>query len=232
MDYNGSLLEEGQYAEDEKTGLFKYYDYLGNLKQTEQFDNGELNGKAVYYDADGNIVAAMTYKNGLPVDGIRIIDAGYGKTGIREVYKEGMLYERVSFDDNGKRITKYEAGKERETVAYYGTTDKKRLQYQVQDEYLDGEVVRYTKDGKEEYKAIFAKGVLEEGTVMVTPQHVKGGMEYMILTREPDRFKVTFVGQNDKILFKGEEDLAFGAFSVFLKQLNIYTDYLTPGRLY
>ncbi|MFD0796641.1 toxin-antitoxin system YwqK family antitoxin [Maribacter chungangensis] len=231
-DYDRSIMEEGNFISDKEEGLFTYYSYNGELVKTENYTNGKLNGMARYYDKNEAILGEMMYADGAPISGTRITTTYSSKEPITETYAAGMLVKRISYDDNGKRISNYVDGMETETTAYYGDTDKKRLTYSVKGSNLDGTVIRYDLDGKQQYKALFESGKLKEGAVMLTRGNVRGNPEYIILTRKPDTLNVKLMGQNDKVLFTAEEDLAFGTATVFMQSLDIYMDYLGPNRLY
>ena len=233
LDYDESILEEGQFVDDKEDGIFKIYNYKEVLLRKEQYTQGELHGQATYFSPEtGMEIASMSYKNGLPWEGERIL-ATYGKRKPEhETYKDGVLIKRISYDDNGKRISNYIDGLETETTAYYKDSDKKRLSYSVKGSNLNGTVVRYDLNGKEEYKAEFDNGKLKSGIVIITGGNVRGNPEYIMLTRKPDTLAVKLMGQNDKVLFTAEENLVFGSATVFMQNLDIYRDYLGPNRLY
>jgi antitoxin component YwqK of YwqJK toxin-antitoxin module len=231
-DYDRSILEEGDFTNDKEDGLFTYYSYNGELVKKENFTNGLLNGIATYYDENQKLLGEMVYKNGIPMDGTRVTSVFSSKNKITETYAERKLIKRISYDDNGKRVSNYADGKEKETIAYYGDTDKKRLSYTVNGSNLDGTVISYDREGKVQYEAIFDNGKLKGGTVMLTGGNVRGNPEYIILNRKPDTLNVKLMGQNDKVLFTAEENLAFGTATVFMQSLDIYMDYIGPNRLY
>ncbi|CAN0594466.1 unnamed protein product, partial [Ectocarpus sp. 12 AP-2014] len=221
-DYDRSILEEGDFTNDKEDGLFTYYSYNGELVKTENYTNGLLNGIATYYDENQKPLGEMVYKNGVPMDGIRVTSVFSSKNKITETYAERKLVKRISYDDNGKRVSNYVDGKEKETIAYYGDTDKKRLSYTVNGSTLDGMVISYDREGKVQYEAIFDNGKLKNGTVMLTGGNARGNPEYIILNRKPDTLNVKLMGQNDKVLFTAEENLAFGTATVFMQSLDIY----------
>jgi|GEM_PF-1237055 len=229
---NKSVLEQGQYENDMAFGTFEYFNYQGGLERTEQYKNDKLNGKTTYFDGNGKEIAKLIYEDGKPMDGILLRKAFSGKLPNEETYENGKLIKRVSQDPNGKRITKFVDGKETETIAYYKDSDTKRLSYSVENGYINGEVVRYDKKGVETGRGIFENGKFREGIVFMHGTSVKGKPDHIILERGPDVLKVTFMGQNDKVLFQSEENLAFGVATVFTQQLGIYMDFLNPSNLY
>jgi len=233
MDYNyTTVLEEGQFENDKEQGRFNYYDYAENLIRTENFTNGQLDGETIYYNLDGSILTKLSYENGKPVEGTKISKPIYGKNLDRETYKAGVLLERISETENGKRVTTFENGKEKKTIAYYPDSDKKRLTYMLENGSLNGLVVNYDLEGKEKYKATIENGKLIEGTLYLKGDSVKGRPSYIIVNREKETLTVKFIGKDDKVLFAAEEKLAFGTNTVFMQSLNVYMDYLGPNNLY
>jgi antitoxin component YwqK of YwqJK toxin-antitoxin module len=231
-DYDGSIMEDGNFLNGKEDGLFTYYNYNGGLVKTENFTNGLLDGLATFYDKNKKLIGELVYKNGAPISGTRVTTVFSAKNPIKETYEAGMLVKRISYDDNGKRISNYVGGKEKETIAYYGDSDKKRLSYTVNGSNLDGTVISYDMNGDVQYEAVFDNGKLKDGTVMLTGGNVRGNPSYIILNRKPDTLNVKLMGENNKVLFAAEENLAFGTASVFMQSLDIYMDYLGPNRLY
>jgi antitoxin component YwqK of YwqJK toxin-antitoxin module len=58
------LLEDGNYSNDEKQGLWKYY--AGNKLLFEcHYENGKVEGEKVDYDGLGHVIKRTTYANGM-----------------------------------------------------------------------------------------------------------------------------------------------------------------------
>ncbi len=231
-DYNGKILKEGNYKDDKEEGLFSFYTYNGDLSKTEVYQNGELNGTSHYYDIDGALTSQLVYKEGNPIEGTRVVQAAYNQKGSRETFKDGQIVTRISYDKNGKRKTRFLEDKAEETTAYYDDTDKKRLQFSIKDNYLEGTVTRYDVNGEAEYIAVVEKGRLIKGAILLIGKDVRGGAEYIWVEKQPDLLKVRFIGETGKVLFKAEENLAFEEFSVFLRQLHVDVEYLNEYLLY
>lgn len=232
LDYNQNVVESGNFVNDKKEGHFSIFHYDGQLLTKELFKNNFLEGVARYYDKAGELIGTMTYKTGQPFNGTRATKPSYNTKAGVETYENGELIKRVFYDDNGKRITKYIDRSKTETTAYYGDTDVKRLSYTVKGNNLDGLVISYDKEGKEQYSATLTNGKLKDGILLITGGNVRGNPAYIILNRKPDTLTVKFMGQNDKVLFTAEENLAFGTATVFMQSLDVYMDYLGPERLY
>ena len=232
--YNRNILEEGNYANDLKTGIFSYYDNQEQLQKTETYAVGTLDGTTQFYDANGAVSYSMEYNNGLPVAGTRLLFSYGNKKPTEETYVEGKLIKLVAYDENGKRVTDYVNGKAQKSVAYHGETNIKRLSFSVKNSYLDGEVLRYNEQGQPTHKAIFKDGRLLSGELLLSNANRKvvGGVTYIYLKRRPDRLAIKFYGTDDKVLFQAEEDLVFGTNTVFMQSLGVYMDYITPNNLY
>lgn len=233
LDYNGNIiLEKGQFENNMAQGEFNYYSYQEILQRTERFKDDKLHGETVYYNPDGTALTSIIYENGKPMNGTILLKSYSKNPANKEIYKEGKLIERLSFDENGKRVTKFKDGKETETIAYHKESNVKRLSYAVDNGYLTGAVVRFNENGVETNRAIFENGKFIKGDVILYGTNIKGRPDHIILERKPDFLKVTFMGQNDKVLFTAEENLAFGVATVFTQQLGVYMDYITPNNLY
>ncbi|QFZ53681.1 hypothetical protein FEZ18_02110 [Oceanihabitans sp. IOP_32] len=231
-DYNHNVLESGNFVEDKADGLFTYYDYSGNILKKETYKNGLLEGLASYYDKNGKLLSEMSYKADKPMDGTRIVQLTFNGVETNQTFANGELVQSIYSDDKGKRLAFYENGTQVKGIAYYGDTNNKRFSYRLKGRNLHGEVVRYNKEGKAEYKAVFDDGKLKEGGVLLNANGIKGKPEYMILERDLGTVKVRLMGQNNKVLLKAEEVLTFGTATVFIQNLNIYINNIKPEDLY
>ncbi|WP_299106600.1 toxin-antitoxin system YwqK family antitoxin [uncultured Winogradskyella sp.] len=235
FDYNqDKVFEEGQYVNDKREGVFKTYNYLGQLKYSQTYQNDVLNGKAVYFDKEGNETSTLIYKNDLPFEGVKIIAAGYNSKPTEETYSNGLLTQRVSFDETGKRVSTFENGKKIETIAYHKDSDKKRLKYTVDNYYINGKVIRYDESGKEQHKAIFKNNKLESGVVFISGKSTYDQrVSYIILNKEIDKLSVTIKGHKDETILFAEENLDGGNYSSkYIEKLGLYINNLTPQSLY
>ncbi|WP_299099108.1 hypothetical protein [uncultured Winogradskyella sp.] len=227
------ILEEGQYVNDKKEGVFKSYSYLGKIQSTETYKNDILNGEAVYYDDEGEVISSLIYKDNQPFEGKKIINSGYNDKPTEETYKNGFLTEKISYDDNGRRISKFENGKEIETLAYHKNTDVKRLKYTVDNNYINGEVIRYDESGKEQNKAIFKNNKLESGVVFISGSITyDNNVNFIILSKQTDKLTIKLIGHNDETIFFAKENLKEGRSVNYINKLGIYLDNITAKSLY
>lgn len=233
-DYNlEDVLEEGFYINDKKEGLVKKYTHRGALKSIENYENDELEGETIYYNEDGKKISRLIYKKGKPFEGTKNILSGYGMKPVAETYKNGTLMQRVSYNESGKSVSKYLDKKVIKTIAYHKDSDKKRLSYTVEGYYIDGEVVRYNKNGKEQHRAFFKNNRLESGVVFITSRDTYDKrVAYIILNKQKNKITVTMKSDDDKVVFFAEENLEEGYSSKYIKKLNLYIDNLTPESLY
>ncbi|MFS4416643.1 toxin-antitoxin system YwqK family antitoxin [Maribacter sp. 2307ULW6-5] len=233
LGYNGNILEEGQFLDGKKEGLFKYYDRNGQLLKSEPYKNDRLEGTAAYYDAKGGVQAKMEFREGLPWNGTEVIRESYGRSERMTTYENGSLVKEVEQDgEKGKTVTRYLANGETKGTTYYPDTEIKRLDYTAKNGLLDGALLRYDQEGKEQYRAVFENGKIKEGRVLLNADAIRGKPAYFIMERNGDAVTVTFMGQEDKELFTATEHLAFGTASVFLREMNIFLDNIRPGALY
>ncbi len=128
---NGFKMAEGQYINQKKEGLWKYFiDEEGNkMVSTENYLHGELNGecityypdscnpaeivyykegvkngKLIKYFPDGKLMTTSYYKNGQP-DGEFIHYHPNGQIQIKGIYKNGEQFgEWKYYDEDGNEI--------------------------------------------------------------------------------------------------------------------------------
>jgi antitoxin component YwqK of YwqJK toxin-antitoxin module len=88
---SNSIVEEGQYYENKKIGVWKDYHCNGNLKTKITYVNGRPDGPASKY-----------YENGkLKEEGIWKISKWVGE--YKLFYANGQLHQEFNFNTNGKR---------------------------------------------------------------------------------------------------------------------------------
>jgi len=232
LDYNQKILEEGQYAANKREGVFKYYDYQGNLKQIENYTLDKLNGKTVYYDESGKVTSEMDYKNGLPLNGTKILNLYASEKQNQETYKNGLLVESIFYDINGKRVTKYTKAKESQVTAYFKDSNKKRLSYTISNSTLNGEVIRYDSDGKEKHRGVFENGKFQSGTIFITPRYDDKNTLYIEVSKQNEVLVTKYISFDNEVIFKAEEKLIVGSIVSYIKKLNLNLDYLSERDLY
>ena len=234
FNYNHEIiLEEGQYVNDKKEGVFNGYNRLGKLQLTQTYKNDILEGESVNYDENGKETSSIIYKNGEPFEGTKILSVSYSRESAQEIYKKGILIKRISYDEQGRNVSTFKDGEIAETIAYYKDSDLKRLQYALNKNYVEGEVIRYDKKGKEQHRGIIKDYKLESGTVYLSAYSLYDNrVAYIILKRKNDMVQLTLVGHKDETLFYVEENIEEGYGLKYIDRLNIYIDNLTPASLY
>ncbi len=234
FDYNQeAVLEVGQVVNDKREGVVKTYNYSGQLQSKETYLNNKLHGETIYYDSEGNQTSSLIYKDGKPFEGVKVIASGYNKKPTEESYYNGLVTQRVIYDEKGKRVSQYKDGKEVQTIAYHKDSDKKRLSYTVDGYYINGEVIRYDINGKVEHKAVFKNNELESGVVYLTSRDLYDKrIAYIIFNKQQDKLTVTMKTSEDEVVFFAEERLEQGYTSKYINKLNLYIYNLTPESLY
>ncbi|MFK7813079.1 MAG: toxin-antitoxin system YwqK family antitoxin [Maribacter sp.] len=232
LDYDKKVIEEGQFVDDKEEGTFTYYDYQSNVQRKENFSAGVLNGMSTYYDKDGKVISEIDYKNGLPINGTKISSLRYGKEPNQEIYKDGTLIQRISFDKNGKSVTYYTSKTESRTIAYHKDSDKKRLSYGEANKGLQGAVIRYDLNGEEQNRAEFDNGKLKLGTVFLFPRYGDNKILYLELKKSDGKLFVKYIDIENKVVLRAEELLEPGSTPVYLKKLDLNLDYVYARDLY
>ncbi len=233
LDYNGTVLEEGQYVADKEEGDFNYYSYKGVLKRTERFSKGVLNGVATYYDENGARLGTMTYDMGAPKNGDRIT-TGYGGFMNKETFVDGAMTRKETVDEDGKTVTSYDHGQilKSTTTVYNAETALKQLSYTTANGNLDGLVIAFNKTGKETRRAVFKKGKLISGTIRLLPSYQDNTIAYVELTRKANKLHVQFISLEGAVVLTAEEVLTPGSVVVYINKLNVDWEYIRPSILY
>ncbi|MBF8148471.1 hypothetical protein ITJ86_01095 [Winogradskyella sp. F6397] len=227
------VLEEGHYVNDKKEGTFNSYNQSGVLQLTSTFKNDVLEGKSINYNEDGKEVSSIIYKDGKPFEGTKVLTVGYNSKSTQEIYKNGLITKRISYDLHGKNVSTFKNGEVVETVAYHIDSNHKRLQYSLNKNYIDGEVIRYDKNGKEQHRGVVKNHKLESGVIYLSAHGLYDNrMAYIILKRNADIVQLTLVGENKETLFYAEEKVEEGYGMKYIDKLNIHLDYLHPESLY
>ncbi len=234
FNYNHEIvLEEGYYVNDKKEGAFNSYNQSGLLQLTSTYKNDILDGKSINYSEDGKEISSIIYKDGKPFEGAKILPVGYNSKSTQEIYKNGLMTTRISHDLHGKNVSTYKDGELVETIAYHIDSNHKRLQYSLNKNYIDGEVIRYDKNGKEQHRGVVKNYKLESGVIYLSAHSLYDNrVAYIILKRKEDIVQLTLVGEKEETLFYAEEKVEEGYGTKYIDKLNVYIDYLHPESLY
>lgn len=234
FNYNHEIvLEEGHYVNDKKEGTFNLYNQSGLLQLTSAYKNDILEGKSINYDEEGKEISNIIYKNGEPFEGTKVLPVGYNGKSTQEIYKNGLLTKRISHNEQGKNISTFVDGEIAETIAYHIDSNHKRLQYSLNKNYIDGEVIRYDKNGKEQHRGVVKNYRLESGVIYLSAYSLYDNrVAYIILKRKEDMVQLTLIGHKEETLFYAEEKAEEGYGLKYIDKLNIYINNLHPASLY
>ncbi|NND76693.1 MAG: hypothetical protein HKN39_00730 [Flavobacteriales bacterium] len=154
---NGKLKMEGNFIDDLRNGLFKYYDEKGNLTGIEKYDQDKVDEEAEEsvvldikneYSKDGKVISSGGYKDGK-------------KHGTHRNYDEdGRIVSGTLFDFGTKKaegLVDKNGTYQGEWKLFYPTGELR-----AEGDYKDGKKVKdwkyYHKDGTLEQKGKYTKG--------------------------------------------------------------------------
>lgn len=107
-----------------------------------------------------------------------------------------------------------------------------RLKYNTKSSYLDGEIIRYDLEGKEQFKAILKRGKLISGTILLTTNDYNNKVSHVKVTKSEDSINVEVIDLDGIIIFEGKEKLIMGSVPEYIKRLNVVSDYIDAYHLY
>ena len=106
------------------------------------------------------------------------------------------------------------------------------MQYEIANGSLNGTLIRYNADGKEQHRAILKSGRLESGTIFVNPKYHDTKVLYNIVNKETDKVAVKIIDVENRVVLKAEELLMAISKSHYLNKLDVNFDYLGARDLY
>lgn len=133
--YEGKLVNQGRYVNNEKTGTWKKYDRSGQLYAEEHYDHDLLHGKTVYFYPDGQAEVEIDYvygdRNGLYK---RFSEKGELMYQLR--YRDGVVVGYTYNNDKSVLVPE---------IAIPGKTGRVKTYYQngtpsAEFEYVDGKL--------------------------------------------------------------------------------------------
>ena len=149
---DGQKVEEGNYIDNRKTGVWKKY-----------FEDGILQNEITYQNSRPNGYAKVYYSNGkLKEEGIW---QGNKWVGEYKLYHEnGEKYHEFAFNDNGKREG---------VQKYYYETGKVMIEGEWKEGKESGMVKEYYEDGALKSEKFFNGGALDPASIIVYENEVK-----------------------------------------------------------
>ncbi|XLS28617.1 toxin-antitoxin system YwqK family antitoxin [Flavobacteriaceae bacterium M23B6Z8] len=230
-DYNGSVIEQGNYLNDLKEGVFITFDRSGNKRSEVIYVQDRREGLAVYFDNDGKTESKLVYKNDLPYEGT-LTKKGYRNTGeTKEIYKEGILKKRTESLIDEVRVSTFGDNEIVFVKTYDRQGDHLKYQYNLKSGQLDGEVIRYRKNGSPEYHATMKNGNLIAGTLLVTPSYSRGE-KYLMLTKENSTYSLKSFNEKGETMLEITEKLPEDGYSNYINKLGFNLDYIDYRYLY
>lgn len=191
-----TLKETGYFVNDKKHGTFTYYKN-GKKQKEENYYENKKEGYTIYYDEKGKEISRLLYKNGSPFEGQKNTLYGTQKT-----YKNGALVKKIEQNKNQKTITQYISEKETNTTVY-NLENFVLLTYREINNQLEGKVIQY-KNNKPKYTAVFSKGKLVTGKVLLKANTRHQSEVYSKLSKEEDIVRIQTYNKEGELLFKGE----------------------------
>ncbi|WP_405410503.1 toxin-antitoxin system YwqK family antitoxin [Maribacter sp. Asnod1-A12] len=231
-DYSDKIVEEGQYTANKKEGLFNYFNYNGTLKKSENYKDGKLDGEVIYYDDKGKLITKITYLNGKPQNGTKLLSRYSSKGSNQEIFKNGLLVKRITYRDNAKSVSTFVNGTEDETIVYYPESNLIRIKYRVKNNYIDGEVIRFDKEGKEEHRATLNKGGLVSGSILLTSNDYNNRVSHIQIVKNEEYVEVSIFDIDGVSIFEAKEKIILGSQIEYLNRLNFPVKYIDAYRLY
>lgn len=136
-------VEEGDYKDNKKVGLWKTYYSNGNTKSEVEYKNNRPSGKYVTYYDNGKVEEEGNWKN----------NANTGQ--FKRYHPNGQIAQEKTFNEAGKTSGK---------VIYWYPNGKKELEFSANNGVEDGEMTRFYPNGDIKEKKTFAGGKVNPGT--------------------------------------------------------------------
>jgi antitoxin component YwqK of YwqJK toxin-antitoxin module len=137
------IVEEGDYKDNKKTGIWKLYWPNGNVKQEAEYKNNRPSGKYTNYYESGKVEEEGNWKN----------NANTGS--FKRYHPNGQVAQEKTFSEQGKSTGK---------TTYYYPNGKKELEFSTNNGVEEGEMVRYYPNGDVKEKKNFNGGKVEAGS--------------------------------------------------------------------
>ena len=140
------IVEEGNYVDNRKTGLWKKYFKNGKLQNEITYKNNRPNGHAkIYYD-NGNLKEEGLWKGNKWVGNYKFY------------HENGSIYQSFAFNTRGKREG---------TQEYYYDSGQLMIEGKWEDGKENGVIKEYYEDGEIRSEKFFAGGALDPGSTII-----------------------------------------------------------------
>lgn len=139
------VIEEGNYLDDKKNGLWKAYYANGNKKSEIEYKNNKPNGKYVTYYENGKTEEEGTWKN----------NANIGS--FKRWHPNGVIAQEKTMNT---------AGKPEGTITYTYPNGKKEMEFTASNGVEQGKLTRWYPNGDVMEEMTFNGGKVDEATVV------------------------------------------------------------------
>lgn len=136
-----SIVEEGDYKRNRKTGIWKKYWPNGNQKSEILYKNGRSTGPYTTYHSTGNIDEKGTMQGGMLVGSFEMY------------YPDGTPKQKKNFSETGETEG---------TVTYWYENGNKELEFETVNGKESGEATWFYENGDTKKVKNFADGVVQE----------------------------------------------------------------------
>lgn len=137
------VVEEGDYKDDKKIGIWKSYWPNNNIKSEIEYKNNRPNGSFKTYYENGKLEEEGTWKNGVYTGSFK------------RYYSNGQIAQDKTFNA---------AGKTEGPVTYWYPNGKKELEFTTKNGIEEGNLIRYYPNGDVKETMNFSGGQVQEGT--------------------------------------------------------------------
>ncbi len=232
-DYDDKLITKGMFKNDLKEGEFITYDSDGNKKEVKNYKAGRLEGKTVYYNADGSVSSSLIYKDDKPYEGKEIYQYRKGSDLIERWYEKGNVKKEVVTKDHEVKKVEYLDNERKYVEIYFKGSDQLKYKYYLDKGSLEGEVVRYAKQGEVLHKSLFDKGKLISGSILLKESAYGANPDNnVLLTKNEDHLEVTIYDPKGSTIFELKEKESDNGRYERANKLNFDTRYIYETSLY
>lgn len=134
-------IEEGNYKNDRKTGLWIMYYKDGTVKLEGEFKNGRPKGNYTKYHPNGEKMESGTFT------GRKYVGT------LKRYHENGQVAQEMTFNEEGKTEGK---------VTYYYENGQKEFEFTTENGVEKGNATRWYKNGNVKEEIVYADGAVKE----------------------------------------------------------------------
>jgi serine phosphatase RsbU (regulator of sigma subunit) len=143
------IVEDGNYKDGKKVGLWKSYHQTGKLETEIHYVNDEANGLGKFYNKDGKLIAEGNLKGSDFAGDYIVYDVAGNKTkkNVKERFNNSYLAFSGKIDKFGKELSNVHISVERENFEIYDGLNNADGTFQLKLELNFECVIHFTKEG-------------------------------------------------------------------------------------